>query len=106
MKYVGYDEVNGIECEVWEWNVDGATFKFWAENLTVPVASAKVYSPNPGDSTWMYYFYDFIAGSPSMDSLENIEGVVCPQATRNGMHQQVALPQTYMEMMIKGNGPQ
>ena len=105
MKYLGYDEVNGIECEVWEWNVDGSTYKFWAADLTIPVASAKVYSPNPDDSLWMYSFYDFIAGSPPMDSLENIDGVVCPQATRgSGTDQQVALPQSYMEMMLGTRG--
>ena len=100
MKYLGYDEVNGVECEAWEWDVDGATFKFWASNLTIPVASAKVFSPDPNDSLWMYYYYNFIAGSPPLDSLENIDGVVCPDATKSRVDQSPVLPQTYTEMML------
>ena len=49
VKYMGYDDLNGVECERWEYLVEDDTYAFWAiSEGNIPVASGKIYSPNPG----------------------------------------------------------
>ena len=108
MKYLGEDDVNGITCNVWEYEVDEETYKFWAQGTNIPVASAKVYSPDPEASLWTMYFTEFVPAPPPLESFDNIDGVICPEAgrfssvtnvLRTGSRTVDSRPLSFMEML-------
>lgn len=83
-KYTGAVDINGVECEGWEFVENEDTYALYVYNLTTPIALSKVAGNSATSGLFTIYFSAFVPGSPPMEAYDCIEGVVCPKASRVG----------------------
>jgi hypothetical protein len=72
--------LNGTACTKWTYWEGGEQFAFWG-TPTTPLRAAKIFTANPGFSTYAIDFSGFVAAPPPLSTFAALPGADCPPAT-------------------------